>query len=557
MGLVLAWRKVAWGDRRNLPLSHSIRHDIMLISNEPAPLGFPRQNRLSALIIDESPSNLLLVRFLLEKDGLLVDTAENAEQALIMLETLRPSIILLDIQIPGMDALDFAQRVKTNPELQHIPRVALSADDMPGDEQRAMAVGCHGYLTKPIDTRTLPSTIRIYIERAERSNACAPGWSPERMPPELETIRQGFIADSTQQSLLLLSKRLEELGDAETRCILHGWAGTGGTLGFPEVTRYAREAQDLLRGDGLENRQLGRMIIQQIGYAFEEAGPAEIARPIPAMVTAGLNGARVAMVGLNEAQLAQISDALEHADAFCKRITGASSDSAAVIFRAFDLIVYRAPAIDQDTWSMLQQLSNDGKPVVISANRQLMPAINAGLQGSNIDFVLEPWDLEELLLRASLLLSRKSAEPSAPATAPKSERPMVLVADDDPTITSLLKATLHGYGIDCATAADGREALASARSEMPDVIVLATRMPLMDGFEVLSALRQDKQLEQIPVILLSSLQHETDVIRGFGLGADDYVIKPFSPLELVARLRRLLRERQSRARSTDGIASTR
>jgi len=92
--------------------------------------------------------------------------------------------------------------------------------------------------------------------------------------------------------------------------------------------------------------------------------------------------------------------------------------------------------------------------------------------------------------------------------------------------------------MECHTAADGLEAIAAARRLKPQVAVLDVNMPGMDGFEVLAAIRA----EGIPsrVVLLTARQQETDVIRGFTLGADDYVVKPFSPMELVARLKRLL-----------------
>jgi DNA-binding response OmpR family regulator len=113
----------------------------------------------------------------------------------------------------------------------------------------------------------------------------------------------------------------------------------------------------------------------------------------------------------------------------------------------------------------------------------------------------------------------------------------VVIADDDATVRALVSTTLKNFGFDIETVPDGTTALESVRAHQPDIAVLDVSMPGMDGYEVLAALRK----ESIPVrvMLLTARQQESDVIRGFSLGADDYVVKPFSPMELVARLKRL------------------
>ena len=107
-----------------------------------------------------------------------------------------------------------------------------------------------------------------------------------------------------------------------------------------------------------------------------------------------------------------------------------------------------------------------------------------------------------------------------------------------PPPLALVRAAIQNFGMDCHTAADGRGAIDTVRRIRPQAAVLDVNMPGMDGFEVLAAIRA----EAIPVrvLLLTARQQENDVIRGFSLGADDYVVKPFSPMELMARLKRLL-----------------
>ena len=112
----------------------------------------------------------------------------------------------------------------------------------------------------------------------------------------------------------------------------------------------------------------------------------------------------------------------------------------------------------------------------------------------------------------------------------------VLVVDDDPVIQKLLKVNFEMEGYDVITAGDGAEGLAAARSEGPDVVILDIMMPKMNGLEVLTALKQDKNTESIPVILLSAKAQSSDVQAGLDRGADAYVTKPFDPLELLDRV---------------------
>jgi len=87
---------------------------------------------------------------------------------------------------------------------------------------------------------------------------------------------------------------------------------------------------------------------------------------------------------------------------------------------------------------------------------------------------------------------------------------------------------------------NGGDVIKAVAGSRPDLVVLDVNMPQLDGFEVLSALKNDQKTKSIPVVLLTARQQETDILRGFSLGAEDYVIKPFSPMELVARIKRSL-----------------
>jgi two-component system alkaline phosphatase synthesis response regulator PhoP len=118
----------------------------------------------------------------------------------------------------------------------------------------------------------------------------------------------------------------------------------------------------------------------------------------------------------------------------------------------------------------------------------------------------------------------------------------ILVVDDEPQILRLVRAYLEEAGFRVVTASDGEQALYVARHEQPDLIVLDILMPKMDGLEFTRRIRQERDT---PIIMLTARVEETDRIVGLELGADDYVTKPFSPRELVARVRAVLRRTQA------------
>jgi diguanylate cyclase (GGDEF)-like protein len=127
-------------------------------------------------------------------------------------------------------------------------------------------------------------------------------------------------------------------------------------------------------------------------------------------------------------------------------------------------------------------------------------------------------------------------------------REVVLVADDDEDIVRFVEVNLRLEGFEVVTASDGAEALRAAQDQMPDLILLDVMMPQMDGFEVTQRLRASTRTKHIPVIMLTAKSLSADKVVGLTAGADDYIIKPFDPIELVARVKSALRRvREMRA----------
>jgi DNA-binding response OmpR family regulator len=125
--------------------------------------------------------------------------------------------------------------------------------------------------------------------------------------------------------------------------------------------------------------------------------------------------------------------------------------------------------------------------------------------------------------------------------------PRILVADDDNTIRRFIVTLLSDRGYEIHEAADGEQAFKTAERVKPDLMLLDLIMPFRDGFDVLQDLKHAPETQEIPVIIMSVKDREDEIVKGFSMGAEDYVVKPFNSLELVARVKKILDRGSRRA----------
>ncbi len=116
------------------------------------------------LVIEDNELNLKLVRTLLEMADYTVLAAGNAEQGIALARDASPDLILMDIQLPGLDGLSATRNIQADPQLSHIPIIAVTSFAMEGDQQKAFDAGCTGYIAKPIDTRNFINQVNTYLE---------------------------------------------------------------------------------------------------------------------------------------------------------------------------------------------------------------------------------------------------------------------------------------------------------------------------------------------------------------------------------------------------------
>ncbi len=488
------------------------------------------------LIVDDTPVNLKLTRILLVNEGYKVLTAASAEEALELLRAYQPRLILADIQLPGIDGLEMTRRIKKDERTRDTLVVALTAFAMKGDEQRAIEAGCDGYITKPIDTRSLGGKIRELLDRraATPAAADAPEGERESIPmAEMQTLRRRFLGEGEESARRLFLELDGPFHASEAARAVHQWIGTGGLLGFSGIARLAREVETLLHERPVDTAQV-RETLTSLIVAFNSPHEAR-ETPIPPAVLEVLSGKRIAVVGLPAHETQRLCVALEDARAHAQFYELATSPDPAQL-AACDLVVtYVHPQSAKSAW--LDPLTAGGRPTLFVGGREDLLALDPAVQAMASEFLMEGWQPDEALVRLSLsLLTRKKA---ARAAVPPDGRIRVLVAAGDGAMLALVRTALESAGMEVHHAGDSAAALERAQSDGFQAAVLDTGWSGADVFQLLAGL-QARRLA-MPIVLLTARQREGDIIRGFALGADDYVVKPFSPLELVARLKRLIK----------------
>jgi CheY-like chemotaxis protein len=121
--------------------------------------------REPVLIVDDNQMNLKMERLVLELEGYQVQIAKNASEVWVVLENFHPRLILMDFGLPGLDGVELTRQLRKNPEYKNLVILLLSSYDQKGDEEKALAAGCDGYIHKPIDTLAFPATVESFLRK--------------------------------------------------------------------------------------------------------------------------------------------------------------------------------------------------------------------------------------------------------------------------------------------------------------------------------------------------------------------------------------------------------
>ncbi len=265
--------------------------------------------------------------------------------------------------------------------------------------------------------------------------------------------------------------------------------------------------------------------------------------PLQDAVTETLRGMRFAIVGLEPQEASRVRSALDLAGAHANVLDRASAHPRLNSLAMFDACMIDVSHTESEGASA-DLLAQQEKPAILIGNNGEMRRLAPIIASPTREFMLRPWTEEELILRAFRVLRHEEGHESRGVQMSRAA-PLVVLADDDRMAELLVSSILKSNGIGCQVVSDGHEALETVRKLKPDILLLDVSMPKMDGFQVLSAIKNDPSTMGVHVVMLTASNAENDIVRGFSLGAEDYIIKPFHPHEMVARLKRLLRRRKA------------
>ena len=249
---------------------------------------------------------------------------------------------------------------------------------------------------------------------------------------------------------------------------------------------------------------------------------------------------RVAVTGFEQGEAESITRSFATADAIARVVAPGPSLPGLNSYAYFDICVLDS-AVSCERDGLVGQIRRSGQPLLLIGGEEAVAQMLSALGGVATDFATRPYRAEELLLRADRLLA------SIDTIVRKSGQRYVLIAEDEEVTNALIATILKSAGFECASAGNGQEALEMAKQKKPDIVLLDVAMPRLNGFETLAALRAQPETRGLPIIMLTGEKSENEIVRGFELGAEDYIVKPFNARELVARVDRVLRNTDARS----------
>jgi two-component system, cell cycle response regulator len=412
----------------------------------------PVEARQTVLIADDDEDQHYLMSRLLHRAGFKVAVVTKGAEVFAQAQSVKPAVILLDVQMPDQDGFTTARQLKGHPETAGIPLMFLTGRSTVDDRLAGLRIGADDYVSKSVDPRELVLRVQKLCDRVPAPMAPAAA-AAEPEAPAATPARPTLVAPRPPDRPWLSR---EAFRDRVRDLVIRTW-------GALVLIRAPSESVSV--GQWLAEHMRRRDLVGET-----ESG--EWVLFLPEETSSGL-----------AARLTDLLDRLK---------------------------------------------------LTISAS------VAAGLAGSTapgavFETLLEQADqaLAHARSRGQLLVEYSHAGTAGAA-------PMVLLTDDDPEVTRITDAHVRAGGYRTQLAFDGEAALQAIREQRPDAIVLDLMLPKRTGFDVLAELRQ-MPAPRPSVLVLSARGREEDVTRAFALGADDYMIKPFSPQELIARLGRLLR----------------
>ena len=319
--------------------------------------------------------------------------------------------------------------------------------------------------------------------------------------------------------------------------LAHKLAGYGTTYGFPLITRTARALEDALRADaGVSADPAAPAALVPLAESLHHACAQALllierdsADPVPHAEVAV--GAKPVIVAVDDDPVIRETITALFGRDFTVLTARDGNEGLRIIRESTPRLVLVDETMPNMSGldlvkALREEKGGEDTPVIMITSHTRPQDVVRALAAGVTDYIAKPFSPEELASKVRELLRRAGKT--------------VLIADDDPAIRDLLAYKFRLAGLRVLAAADGEEALRVAREYHPHLAILDRMMPGLDGVAVLRTLRDDPATRDMPVIFLTAMRQEKDILEGFRIGVSDYVVKPFMPEEVLARGMRLL-----------------
>jgi DNA-binding response OmpR family regulator len=493
------------------------------------------------LIVEDAPETLKVTAAFLRQEGYRVYIASTAEQAWSTLRFLTPDLILMDFMLPGMDGWELTARIKRDARLQRSLVVGLTAATTPEDERRSMEAGCGGFLAKPIEPSVLVARVREFLGSKPNHGALSPepASSPEplaenRIPNlpgnELAELQQSFLKAGKGVSRQLLAGIEGEFDVAKASRTVHQWIGSAGLLGFPAIAERARAAETALQ-DAPFIRDRLRGLLTYLARSFHNPS-GRLAEPVLQSLSRALRGKNIALIGLTDEAADLMCGALEEVGARARLFDAHQSPNDEAVSRCHLAMVQALPQNQSCRWLARDVSALPPLPIFYFGSPGDLLALNPAVQARANGFLVEGCLAEEVLMRLRLAIAQPPSTANRGMAAGTRE---LVIAYSDASSRPLIEGWLKEHGLPFRRAANGPEAILLLNNAHPSAAIIDLSL---DGFEVLAAIRT----AALPVraLFIAPQSQEEEILRGFSLGAEDYLVQPFGPMELIARAKRLL-----------------
>ena len=359
------------------------------------------------------------------------------------------------------------------------------------------------------------------------------------LPERVATLKT-LVRDYRLGSQTAAQKEIDE----KIRILAHSLYGSGATFGFPAISDAA--------------------------HKVEHAPPAELLKYVPELAKVLLDcieqgkapqPTRILIIDDDQTTAALLRNSILflHPDFVIDLAASARQGQEFLVLNSYALIILDLVMPDRDGRDLLREIRLDFKltmPVLVltgiqkdvirvecmslGADKVLMKPLQRDLLGPVIDALLKKGEITKLELVPKGNEAMPTGEAGRSVKVDIAGK-QVLLAEDDTMQAALIKQQLGQQGLGVQHANNGREAMALLRTRSFDLIILDVMMPLFSGFEVLERVRGELGLKDVPVIMVTAMGSEADIIRGYDLGANDYLLKPYSPVQLMARVKGFLK----------------